>query len=49
MITERCEPEDAKGDQRNDSGINQHAEHQPLVHDAEQLAALADQSEPLGP
>ena len=30
-------------------GIDEHAEHQPLVHDGEHLPPLADQSEPLGP
>src|SRR6266511_2189973 len=49
MIAEGCEVEDPQGDQRDDSGIDKHAEHQPLVHDREQLASLADESEPLGP
>src|SRR6185369_6010981 len=49
MVAECGEPEDPKGDERDDAGIDQHAEHQPLVHDSEDLAALADQSEPLGP
>ena len=49
MVAERREIEDAQRDDRNDAGIDQHAEHQPLVHHREQLAALADQSEPLGP
>src|SRR5258708_24593993 len=49
MITERCKGEDAQRNQRGDSGIDEHPEHQSLVHDREQLAALADESEPLGP
>src|SRR6185312_911631 len=49
MVAERRQPQDSKSDQRDDSGIDQHAEHQPLVHDGENLPALADQSEPLGP
>jgi hypothetical protein len=49
MVAERGKPKDPQGDERDDAGINQHAEHQPLVHDGEDLAALADQSEPLGP
>ena len=49
MIAERRETQDAERDQRDDAGIDQHAEHQPLVHDGEQLAALADELEPLGP
>src|SRR6185369_462662 len=40
---------DAQCDQRHDPGIDEHAEHQPLVHDREHLATLADESEPLGP
>ena len=49
MIAEGRKIEDAQRDDRNDAGIDQHAEHQPLVHDGEQLPALADESEPLGP
>src|SRR5260370_25612233 len=49
MITERCKVENAQRNQRDDSGIDEHPEHQSLVHDGEQLAALADESEPLGP
>src|SRR6185369_9759964 len=49
MIPESGEVEDSKRDDGDDAGIDQHAEHQTLVHDGEQLAALADQSEPLGP
>src|SRR4051794_40731752 len=49
MVAERGKVENSKRDDRDDPGINEHAEHQPLVHDREQLAALADESEPLGP
>ena len=49
MVAERREVEEAKRDDGDNAGIDQHAEHQALVHDGEQLAALADQSEPLGP
>ena len=49
MVAEGREVEDAQRDQRDDAGIDQHAEHQPLVHDGEDLAPLADESEPLGP
>src|SRR5262249_58006881 len=41
--------EDPERDQRDDADIDQHAEHQPLMHDRQQLATLADESEPLGP
>src|SRR5699024_11446040 len=43
------EPQDAQRDDGNYAGIDQHAEHQPLVHDGEDLPPLADESEPLGP
>ena len=36
-------------DNRDDPGIDQHAEHQPLVHDRQHLAPLPDEAEPLGP
>src|SRR5437868_4154284 len=49
MIAEGCEIEDTQGDNGDDAGIDQHSEHQALVHNGEQLTALADQSEPLGP
>ena len=49
MVAEGGEIEDSQRDDGDDAGIDQHAEHQPLVHDGEQLPALADQSEPLGP
>jgi hypothetical protein len=49
VVTEGCEPQDPERDQRNDAAIDQHAEHQPLVHDREHLPTLADESEPLGP
>jgi hypothetical protein len=49
MVAERCQPQDSKNNERDDSGIDQHAEHQPLVHHGEDLTALPDQSEPLGP
>ena len=31
------------------AAIDQHPEHQPLVHDRQDLAPLSDQTEPLGP
>src|SRR5439155_22872040 len=49
VIAECREPQNAQRDQSDDPGIDQHAEHQALVHDRQQLPALADQSEPLGP
>ena len=49
MVAERREIEDAKDDERDDAGIDQQAEHQPLVHHGQDLASLTDKSEPLGP
>ena len=49
VIAERRKPQDAERDQGDDAGIDQHPEHQPLVHDGEDLPPLPDQSEPLGP
>src|SRR5437868_15486035 len=49
MVAKRGEPENPESDQSDQPQINQHAEHQPLVHDGENLAALTDESEPLGP
>src|SRR5437868_391055 len=49
MIAERGKIENAQRNERDDAGVNQHAEHQPLVHNGEQLALLPDESEPLGP
>src|SRR5438876_1361548 len=49
VVAERSEPENPEGDRPDQAQIDQHAEHQPLVHDRENLAALADESEPLGP
>ena len=49
MVTEGREIEDAQRDDRDHAGIDEHAEHQPLVHDGEHLPPLTDKSEPLGP
>jgi hypothetical protein len=49
MVAERRKPQDTNGDQGDDPRINQHPEHQALVHDREHLPPLPDQSEPLGP
>src|SRR5215208_1485186 len=49
MIAERREPQDPEHNQRNDPRVDQHAEHQSLVHDREHLPTLSDQSKPLGP
>ncbi len=49
MVTEGCQIEDPEGNQRDQPGIDEHAEHQTLVHDGEHLPPLADKSEPLGP
>ena len=34
MVAERREPQNPQRDERDDAGIDQHAEHQPLMHDA---------------
>src|SRR3954449_9411129 len=49
MVAEHGQIKDPQRDQGYDAGIHQHPEHQPLVHNGEHLAALADESEPLGP
>ena len=49
MITEGREIQNPDGNDRDNSGKHQHAEHQPLVHHSEQLTPLTDESEPLGP
>ena len=49
MVAEGGQVEDPERDDRDDTGIDQHAKHQPLMHHRQQLAALADESEPLGP
>src|SRR6476469_4714471 len=49
MVTEGREVEDPQDNEGNDAGINQQAEHQPLVHEGENLPSLPDKSEPLGP
>ena len=49
VIAERRQPQDSKRDQGDDAGIDQHAEHEALMHDGEDLPPLPDQSEPLGP
>ena len=49
MVTECRKLQDAQGDDRDHAGIDQHAEHQPLVHHGENLPPLPDKSEPLGP
>ena len=49
VVAEGCEIDNPKGNERDQSGINEHAEHQSLVHDGEHLPTLADELEPLGP
>jgi hypothetical protein len=49
MVAECREPEDSKRDEGDDPGIDQHPEHQPLMHYGQDLPPLPDQSEPLGP
>src|SRR5205823_6892188 len=49
MVAESREIEDPQSDECDDARIDEHSEHQPLVHNREQLSALADESEPLGP
>src|SRR5215207_1563285 len=49
MIAECREIEDPDDDQRDDAGVDQKAEHQPLVHHGQNLPSLPDKSEPLGP
>src|SRR3954468_19716632 len=49
MVAKGRKVEDAQRNQRDHPGIDEHSEHQPLVHDGEHLPALPDQTEPLGP
>src|SRR5512135_458108 len=49
MVTEGGEIENSKRDERNQPGIDEHSEHEALVHDGEHLPSLTDKSEPLGP
>jgi len=49
MIAEGSEPQDAQDDEGNDPAIDDHREHQALVHDRQDLAPLSDETEPLGP
>ena len=49
MVAERREIDQAQHDQRDDPAVDQHPDHQPLVHHRENLAALSDEAEPLGP
>ena len=49
MVAERRQIENPQHDQGDDAGIDQQAEHQPLVHHCQDLASLPDKSEPLGP
>ena len=49
MDPEGGQPHQAQHDDRNDPGVDQHPEHQALVHDREDSTALSDKSEPLGP
>src|SRR5687767_6499435 len=49
MVAERGEINQPKRDDGDDPGIDQHPEHQPLVHHREDLTPLPHQAEPLGP
>src|SRR6186997_49869 len=49
MIAKGREIQDSQDDQRDHPAIDQHAEHQPLMHHCKNLAPLADKAKPLGP
>src|SRR5688572_13810811 len=49
MITEGCKPKDPQRNKGDDPGVDQHPEHESLVHHREHLPALTDESKPLGP
>ena len=49
MVAEGGQIQDAERDQRDQARIDEHSEHQPLVHHGEHLPPLPDKSEPLGP
>src|SRR4029453_136873 len=49
MIPEGGKPQDPQPNKRDNPSINQHAEHQALVHHREHLPAVTDESTPLRP
>ena len=49
MIAERREIEDPNRNQRDHADIDQHADHQPLVHDRKHLPPLSNETKPVGP
>ncbi len=48
MVAERSEIDNSRCDQPDHPDIDQHSEHQALVHHRQYLATLADQTKPLG-